>query len=93
MYISALPLNFCNKKQEIEVDTWVAGIDRFREQILSSDDYRTIKGNLMEDVHDAIVLQITPSVISHYVSFFPLASIFIRGIMSCGRVSITDGHI
>jgi len=24
------PLNFCNKKQEIEVGTWVAGIARFR---------------------------------------------------------------
>jgi len=27
--LSALPLNFCNKKQEIEVGTWVAGIARF----------------------------------------------------------------
>ncbi len=29
-FFSTLPLNFCNKKQEIEVDTWVAGITRFR---------------------------------------------------------------
>ena len=28
--ISASPLNFCNKKQEIEAGTWVAGIARFR---------------------------------------------------------------
>lgn len=41
---------------------------RRREQVLASDDYRTIKRHLMEDVHDAIVLQITPSVISHSVS-------------------------
>ncbi len=27
--ISALPLNFCNKKQEIEAGTWVAGIALF----------------------------------------------------------------
>ncbi len=27
--ISALPLNFCNKKQKIKVGTWVAGIARF----------------------------------------------------------------
>ncbi len=26
---SALPLNFCNKKQEIGAGTWVAGIARF----------------------------------------------------------------
>ena len=26
---SALPMNFCNKKQEIEAGTWVAGIARF----------------------------------------------------------------
>ena len=30
---SALPLNFCNKKQEIEVGTWVAGIARFRNKL------------------------------------------------------------
>lgn len=41
---------------------------RRREQVLASNDYRTIKRHLMEDVHDAIVLQITPSVISHSVS-------------------------
>lgn len=41
---------------------------RRREQILSSDDYRTIKRHLMEDVHDSIVLQITPAVISHSVT-------------------------
>ena len=28
-HISALPLNFCNKQQEIEVGTWVAGIAHF----------------------------------------------------------------
>jgi len=53
----------------IVVPEIISGLNRRRrEQILSSDDYRTIKRNLMEDVHDAIVLQITPSVISHSVS-------------------------
>jgi hypothetical protein len=40
---------------------------RRREQVLSTDDYRTIKKQLLEDVHDAVVLQITPAVISHSV--------------------------
>ncbi len=40
---------------------------RRREQILSKSDYRKIKRQLMEDVHDAIVLQVTPSVISRSV--------------------------
>ncbi len=53
----------------IVVPEIISGLNqRRREQCLSSDDYRTIKRNLMEDVHDAIVLQITPSVISHSVS-------------------------
>lgn len=53
----------------IVVPEIISGLNRRRrEQILSSDDYRTIKRNLMEDVHDAIVLQITPSIISHSVS-------------------------
>ena len=34
MAVSALPLNFCNKKQEIEADTWVAGIARFNPGIV-----------------------------------------------------------
>ncbi|MBW2180308.1 MAG: type II toxin-antitoxin system VapC family toxin [Deltaproteobacteria bacterium] len=53
----------------IVVPEIISGLNRRRrEQILSSDDYRTIKRNLMEDVHDAIVLQITPAVISHSVN-------------------------
>jgi uncharacterized protein len=52
----------------IVVPEIISGLNRRRrEQLLSSDDYRIIKRNLMEDVHDAIVLQITPSVISHSV--------------------------
>jgi len=47
----------------------ISGLNRRRrEQILSSNNYRTIKRKLMEDVHDAIVLQITPAVISHSVN-------------------------
>ena len=46
----------------------ISGLNRRRrEQILSSDDYRTVKRQLLEDVHDAIVLQVTPAVISHSV--------------------------
>lgn len=52
----------------IVVPEIISGLNRRRrEQILSSDDYRKIKRNLMEDVHDAIVLQITPSVIARSV--------------------------
>jgi len=40
---------------------------RLREQVLSPDDYRKAKKQLLNDVHDAIVLQITPAVISHAV--------------------------
>jgi len=53
----------------IVVPEIISGLNRRRrEQILSSDDYRIIKRNLMEDVHDSIVLQITPAVISYSVS-------------------------
>jgi predicted nucleic acid-binding protein len=46
----------------------VSGLNRRRrEQILSKNDYRKIKIQLMEDVHDAIVLQVTPAVISRSV--------------------------
>ncbi len=31
--LSFLPLNFCNKKHEIETDTCVAGIARFSEYL------------------------------------------------------------
>lgn len=40
---------------------------RRREHVLSNNDYRTIKKQLMQDVHDAVVLQITPAVISRSV--------------------------
>jgi predicted nucleic acid-binding protein len=40
---------------------------RLRENILSPSDYRKIKRQLIEDVHDAMVIQITPAVISHSV--------------------------
>jgi len=44
----------------------ISGLNRRRrERILSYDDYRTVKRQLMNDVHDAIVLQVTPAVISH----------------------------
>jgi len=53
----------------IVVPEIISGLNRRRrEQILSSNDYCKIKRNLIEDVHDAIVLQITPSVISYSVS-------------------------
>jgi len=53
----------------IVVPEIISGLNRRRrEQILSSDDYRVIKRNLMKDVHDSIVLQITPAVISYSVS-------------------------
>ncbi len=46
----------------------ISGLNRRRkEQILSKSDYRKIKRQLLEDVHDAIVLQVTPAVISRSV--------------------------
>ncbi len=46
----------------------ISGLNRRRrEQILSKSDYRKIKKQLLEDVHDAIVLQVTPAVISRSV--------------------------
>jgi uncharacterized protein len=46
----------------------ISGLNRrLREQILSPDDYRRAKQQLMDDVHDAIILQITPAVISRAV--------------------------
>jgi uncharacterized protein len=40
---------------------------RLREQILSGTDYRKIKRQLLDDVRDATVLQLTPAVISRSV--------------------------
>jgi predicted nucleic acid-binding protein len=44
----------------------ISGLNRrLRERILSTKDYQKLKSQLIEDVHDATVIQITPSVISH----------------------------
>ncbi len=40
---------------------------RKREKVLFPSDYRAIKSQLMEDLHDAVVLQLTSAVISHSV--------------------------
>ena len=40
---------------------------RLRENLLPPRDYRKIKRRLMADVHDAVVIQITPAIISHSV--------------------------
>jgi len=46
----------------------ISGLNRrLRERILSTKDYRKLKSELLEDVYDATVIQITPSVISHSV--------------------------
>ena len=46
----------------------ISGLNRrLREQILSTNDYRKVKRQLLDDVHDATVLQVTPSVISRSV--------------------------
>ncbi len=43
----------------------ISGLNRRRrEKNLSQNDYRKLKRQLLEDVHDAIVLQVTPAVIS-----------------------------
>ncbi|MBW2367645.1 MAG: type II toxin-antitoxin system VapC family toxin [Deltaproteobacteria bacterium] len=46
----------------------ISGLNRrLRERILSTNNYRKLKTQLIEDVHDATVIQITPAVISHSV--------------------------
>jgi uncharacterized protein len=46
----------------------ISGLNRrLREKVLSQDEYRKAKNQLMNDVHDAIVLQVTPAVISRAV--------------------------
>jgi predicted nucleic acid-binding protein len=46
----------------------ISGLNRrLREQVLTLVDYRAVKRQLLDDVADATVLQITPSVVSHSV--------------------------
>jgi len=46
----------------------ISGLNRRRrENNLSDDAYRTIKNQLMDDVHDAVILQVTPAVISYSI--------------------------
>ena len=46
----------------------ISGLNRrLREQILLASDYRKVKKQLLEDVRDATVLQVTPAVISSSV--------------------------
>lgn len=40
---------------------------RKREKILSEDQYQQIKQQFSDDIHDAVILQITPGVIQHSV--------------------------
>ena len=60
----ASELAFC----VILVPEIVSGLNRrLREQVLTVADYRAVKKQLLEDVRDATVLQLTPSVISRSV--------------------------
>ena len=46
----------------------ISGLNRrLREQVITAKDYKNLKKQLLEDIHDASVIQITPSVISHAV--------------------------
>lgn len=61
---SASELAFC----VIVVPEIVSGLNRrLREEALNISDYRAVKKQLLDDVRDATVLQITPSVISRSV--------------------------
>jgi len=61
---SASELAFC----VILVPEIVSGLNRrLREQALTIADYRAVKKQLLDDVRDATVLQITPSVVSRTV--------------------------
>ena len=60
----ASELAFC----VILVPEIVSGLNRrLREQVLTVADYRAVKKQLLDDVRDATVLQLTPSVISRSV--------------------------
>ena len=60
----ASELAFC----VILVPEIVSGLNRrLREQVLTIADYRAVKKQLLDDVRDATVLQLTPSVISRSV--------------------------
>jgi len=72
---SASELAFC----VILVPEIISGLNwRLRERILTIEDYRAVKKQLMYDVHDATVLQITPSVISRSVKL--LEGNFLRAL-------------
>jgi predicted nucleic acid-binding protein len=61
---SASELAFC----VILVPEIVSGLNRrLREKVLTIADYRAVKKQLLDDVRDATVLQITPSVVSRSV--------------------------
>ena len=61
---SASELAFCVSL----VPEIVSGLNRrLREQVITIADYRAVKKQLLDDVRDATVLQITPSVVSRSV--------------------------
>jgi predicted nucleic acid-binding protein len=61
---SASELAFC----VVLVPEIISGLNRrLRERIMTITDYRAVKKQLMDDVRDATVLQITPSVIARSV--------------------------
>jgi uncharacterized protein len=72
---SASELAFC----VILVPEIISGLNRrLRERILTIENYRAVKKQLMDDVHDATVLQVTPSVISRSVKL--LEGNFLRAL-------------
>jgi len=72
---STSELAFC----VILVPEIISGLNRrLRERILTIEDYRAVKKQLMDDVHDATVLQVTPSVISRSVKL--LEGNFLRAL-------------
>ncbi len=61
---SASELAFC----VILVPEIVSGLNRrLRERVFTIADYRAVKKRLLDDVRDATILQVTPSVVSHSV--------------------------
>ena len=66
---NASELAFC----VILVPEIVSGLNRrLREQVLTVADYRAVKKQLLDDVRDATVLQLTPSVISRSVKLLEI---------------------
>ena len=70
----------------IAVPEIVSGLNRrLREERLSENEYRQVKGALLSDVRDAVVLQITPAVVSRSVTLLEKNPRVTREVMAMSQ--------